>query len=131
MRRQASKQGYLLIDHRASPGLTAEDMIRGGMDPTLAVGEGKMLEAATLTCGHCQGTVIKNPNRKRERAYCAKCTDYICDKCHGIGGCYTLEAVVQDHLGSDKPDNIFLLSPLLRTVAPKEAQTEFTKIILP
>jgi len=72
--------GYLKIDHRASPGLP-EDIARlSGFDPSMA-GEGKLLEASTLTCAHCKCAVVKNPLRTRERAYCPKCDHYICDLC--------------------------------------------------
>lgn len=52
-------EGYLLIDNRAS-------------------GE-SMVEAATITCCHCQRTFIKNTQRTRPRGYCAKCNQYVCD----------------------------------------------------
>ena len=77
-----SQEGYLMIDHRASPGLP-EDLARWlGLDPKQS-GEGKLLESATLTCSHCKVVVVKNPLRTRERANCAKCGNhYICDLCH-------------------------------------------------
>lgn len=53
------QEGYLLIDNTAA-------------------GEGKM-EAATLTCCHCQRIFLKNPDRVRARGYCAKCDSYVCD----------------------------------------------------
>lgn len=73
--------GYLLVDHRVSPGLP-EDISRAcGYDPKLT-GEGKVFEAATLTCSHCKCSVVKNPLRIRERARCSKCGfHYICDAC--------------------------------------------------
>lgn len=80
MRREQSREGYLMIDHRASPGLP-EDIARAtGLDPKLA-GEGRLLEAATLTCSHCKVVVVKNSLRTRERASCFKCLHYICDFC--------------------------------------------------
>jgi hypothetical protein len=59
-----------------------------GYDPKL-VREGKVYEAATLTCAHCgnawngcgTSVVIKNPLRTREREYCRLCDHYICDFC--------------------------------------------------
>lgn len=75
-----TKESYLLIDHRFSPGLPAEVAISQGLDPSQC-GEGKMLEAASLTCSHCKVAVVKNPLRTRERAYCPKCDHYICDLC--------------------------------------------------
>ena len=81
-------EGYLFVDHSASPGLTEEQARMCGYDPKF-VKEGKIYEAATLTCSHCGnawngcGTsiVIKNPLRTREREYCRACDHYICDFC--------------------------------------------------
>lgn len=75
------QHGELMIDHRASPGIP-ENLARAlGMDPAL-VKEGKLLEAATLTCAHCKCTVMKSPLRTRERGSCHKCSGhYICDNC--------------------------------------------------
>lgn len=77
----AQRKGYLLIDHSASPGIDEGTALQVGLDPTL-VGEGKRLEADTLTCAHCKGVVLRNPFRTRERASCPKCGHhYICDGC--------------------------------------------------
>ncbi len=72
--------GYLMIDHRASPGLPEDIARKTGLDPKYA-GEGKLFEAATLTCSHCKCAVIKNQLRVREREFCFKCHHYICDYC--------------------------------------------------
>lgn len=73
--------GYLMIDHRASPGIPEDIARKIGLDPMFA-GEGKLLEAATLTCSHCKIAVVKNPFRTREREMCTKCGHhYICDFC--------------------------------------------------
>lgn len=78
---QRKQQGYLMVDHRASPGLPEDVAIQAGMDPKQA-GEGKFFEADTLTCAHCKAVVVKNPLRVRERANCPKCSHhYICDLC--------------------------------------------------
>jgi hypothetical protein len=75
-----SHEGWLMVDHRASPGLPADFYQQQGVDlPT--VGEGKVLEMATLTCSHCRSVQIINPFRTRERPYCRKCDHYICDAC--------------------------------------------------
>jgi hypothetical protein len=81
MKRESSREGYLMIDHRFSPGLP-EDVARAtGLDPRYC-GEGKLLEAATLTCSHCKAVVVKNPLRTRERSKCFKCGwHYVCDLC--------------------------------------------------
>lgn len=62
-----SHEGWLLIDHRASPGV-----------PGLP--EGSAWESATITCAHCQKVVVLNPQRTRERGYCRKCDHYVCDR---------------------------------------------------
>lgn len=83
MLRKRQQEGYLTVDHRASPGIP-EDLARAlGYDPKV-VGEGKFFEAATLTCRHCRNAVVKNPLRTRERHSCFKCGDpapFICDGC--------------------------------------------------
>jgi hypothetical protein len=86
--------GYLLIDHKFSPGLTPLEAHQSGMSG-LPVGAGKLFEADTLTCRHCTGVVILNPLRTRERTYCPKCDQYICDGCAGImaasGKCISID----------------------------------------
>jgi hypothetical protein len=98
------RQGFLMIDHRASPGIP-EDVARSvGLDPKL-VREGALLEADTLTCVHCKVVVMKNPLRVRERASCPKCSHkYICDFCaaamrHPDYNHLPFEARVQKELG--------------------------------
>ena len=49
------REGYLMVDHRASPGIPEDVARQIGMDPA-QVKEGKLLEAATLTCSHCKNT---------------------------------------------------------------------------
>lgn len=77
------KEGYLIINHQASPGLTMSQALLMGLDP-LQVGEGKLMESGTLTCAHCNAIVILNSLRTRERGHCRKCNAYICDNpvCH-------------------------------------------------
>lgn len=77
---RSRREGYLLIDHRASPG----------------IGEGKLransvFEAATNTCVHCQRIVVLNPDRTRDRARCSRCDRYICDQCAVAGECSPFE----------------------------------------
>ena len=74
------QQGYLLVDHRASTGLTPEQALAAGYDPRLS-GEGQVYEADTMTCAHCKTVVVKNPLRTRDRPHCAQCDHYICDMC--------------------------------------------------
>ena len=80
---KTSHDGELMLDHRASPGLTPEQAHRMGYDPQMVVG-GKQVYAATLGCPHCGSHVLLNPFRKRERAHCYQCNQYICDICDGV-----------------------------------------------
>lgn len=74
-----SKEGYLLIDHRDSPGMADEAMVKAGMP----VGAGRgVFESATITCSHCQRVVVLNPLRTRDRGWCCKCDAYLCDWCY-------------------------------------------------
>ena len=72
-------EGYLMVDHRASPGLTEEQAITLGYGPSAA--HEKLYEAKTNPCSHCATVVIMNPQRTRDRAYCQACNKYICDNC--------------------------------------------------
>lgn len=75
------KENYLMIDHRASPGIP-EGYFRDRGFNMPEVGEGKLFETAVIVCAHCQRPHIKNPLRTRERASCQKCGGaYICDAC--------------------------------------------------
>lgn len=75
------QMGYLMVDHRASPGLPENVARAVGYDPKLC-GEGKLYEVDTLTCRHCRTSVVPNIFRTRARASCAKCNGhYICDPC--------------------------------------------------
>jgi hypothetical protein len=85
-----SREGYLLIDHSASPGLPAAIA-----NPRL-FGEGRRFEAPTLTCSHCKTVVIVNPERTRERGYCRKCDHYVCDACAAAQVCRPFAQVVDD-----------------------------------
>lgn len=75
-------EGYLMVDHSASPGLTREEARACGYHDLVHCGEGQIFEAATVTCAHCKMPYIKNPERVRPREYCKKCDHYICDFCH-------------------------------------------------
>jgi hypothetical protein len=77
---KSSREGYLMIDHRASPGLPDGFMRSLGLEGFEAP-EGKVIDGATLTCAHCGVVQVKNPGRTRERGQCFKCDDYICDGC--------------------------------------------------
>lgn len=102
------QQGYLLVDHQASPGLP-EDVARlSGYDPKFC-GEGKRFEADTLTCSHCKCAVVKNPLRQRERVHCFKCNHYVCDLC-AFKAYHNPDF---DHTPFDKVVNAILGQPVL------------------
>jgi hypothetical protein len=79
-----SKEGYLLIDNRASEGSSG------------------IFESATYTCNHCHAIVVKNQNRTRERGYCRGCNSVICDACAAIRAktlqCVTFDQVIDKTL---------------------------------
>jgi hypothetical protein len=87
-------EGYLLVDHRASPGLP-ENFMRdlGLLGPSVT--EGRMFEAATQTCSHCNAVVVLEPRRTRARGYCRKCDGYICDLCSGRD-CIPFDKILDD-----------------------------------
>ena len=82
-----AKEGELIIDHRASPGLA---------HPRL--GEGSIYQSATATCAHCNTIVVLRPERSRERGYCRKCNDYICDACVAEKECNPFTKQLDDEL---------------------------------
>jgi hypothetical protein len=84
MSSQTSREGYVLIDNRESPGFTPEEAFAAGRGKIAKhVGAGAFFEGATETCGHwpCGRMVIKNPDRVRARGYCPKCDHFVCDQC--------------------------------------------------
>ena len=80
MNSQRSREGYLLIDHSASPGIPAGYLRAHGIDGP-EIGEGTRFEAPTITCSHCKSSFVINPARPRPREYCRKCDHIICDPC--------------------------------------------------
>lgn len=95
MNSKKRNEGYLLIDHSQSPGVSEELLQQSGI-PGAAVGPGKVFEAATITCSHCQTMVILNPLRTRARNYCAKCDHYICDNPGCNAECLPMSKVLDD-----------------------------------
>jgi hypothetical protein len=104
-----SLEGELLIDHRASPGLTAEDV--AGTDIPV-VGKGEVYESAVVTCGHCACVVVMNPLRTRERGWCSRCDRYMCDAC-----AYVMQKTLQCNTVKRRLDQAF--EDLERGVSPQ------------
>jgi hypothetical protein len=69
--RRPTHYGYLVVDHRNSPGIP--DMP--------GYGPGQVMEADTQHCNHCHVPVILNPFRQRERFICPNCDWFLCDNC--------------------------------------------------
>lgn len=80
-----SQEGYLLVDHRNSPGITEADLltIPAHRRHEFIAARG-IFESPTIRCSHCGTMVVLNPQRTRARGYCASCDHYICDSplCH-------------------------------------------------
>ncbi len=73
-----SHEGYMLVDNRNTPGIDDATMVAMGYP----VGAGRGLyESATYTCSHCNAVVVMEPLRTRERGYCRKCSQRVCDGC--------------------------------------------------
>ena len=117
MASKRSHEGYLLIDNRFGPGVSAEFVRRSGKEAPI-VPEGALYESATVTCAHCHAVVVLRPDRTRERHYCATCDHYICDGC----------AVTYTTLGC----TLFVKRlDLLQERAFKQQGQDDTRIVLP
>ena len=75
-----SQEGYLLIDHRDSPGISHEFLAKNNLGGP-AVGAGKVYETAVWVCHGCQADIILNPKRTRPREWCMEHDSYLCDGC--------------------------------------------------
>ena len=97
MRRIQDLEGYLLIDHRNSPGISAQDLHSFGLPADAGQG---IYEGATYTCGHCQRGVFVNSLRTRERHICRVCMHVMCDECAAAkalsGVCHTFDQKVDE-----------------------------------
>lgn len=94
-----SHEGYLLIDHTASPGTGSLAASQSALQKSVPiVAEGKKLEASIITCSHCQRGVILNPQRAHVREWCSGCNHYICDSCSLIrkidGQCRSMKVLL-------------------------------------
>lgn len=90
-------EGYLLIDHRDSPGISAELAAQTGMNPVPA---GMKFESATVNCHVCQVLVVLNPKRTRSRGYCPRHDRYTCDTCEAVrvrtGVCKSFNEIIDE-----------------------------------
>jgi hypothetical protein len=126
----ADGAGYLVIDHRNSPG-------------TSEVPEGTVRELDVMQCSHCQRTVVLNPGRVRARAVCPKCHHFICDSCETTrvasgGACVPFKAVLdraqalaEKFVGQpDHPDATINPEALRQESAPIVAVPDGPSIVL-
>lgn len=90
---ERSKEGYLQIDHRASPGVTST----AAPNPDVPiVGGGVNFEAVTRRCSQCHQIIVFDIQRTRFVRKCLSCMEYHCDRCVAAqppGHCETLDAV--------------------------------------
>lgn len=98
MKTKRAHEGYLVADHRNSPGIPAPVLQAVGLPACLGQG---LAEFPSYTCSHCQRIVMLNPLRTRDRAYCPKCDHLICDECEAVrvasgGDCKTYKQVVEE-----------------------------------
>lgn len=122
MKKLSDGAGYLEIDHRDSPGLSALDIARS--PGALAAPGGVVTEADLKICSHCQRQVLLNPGRVRARAVCLKCYAYICDECEtfraATGLCVPFKQVIDvaGNLLSKAPDAVIDLPALMQEPRP-------------
>jgi len=101
MKSKRSLEGYLQIDHRESPGVPNEmtAAINAQLPPARAfpfVGPHVNFESTVVTCSHCHAIIILNPDRSRERHYCAKCDHYVCDRPSCVMECRPLNQLIDE-----------------------------------
>jgi hypothetical protein len=81
-----SQEGYLLVDHRNSPGITERDLTPALRAAGFEAHTG-VFESPTIRCAHCGTMVVINPQRTRARHYCQPCDHYVCDQANCILHC--------------------------------------------
>lgn len=97
MKSKRSQEGWFFLDNRHGPAHTHEQAVafkrQTGQD-LIGAGLRGTLESATITCSHCQRTVVLNPDRSRPRGFCSKCDHYICDSPGCNAGCRPIRQVM-------------------------------------
>ncbi len=79
MKTKRRYEGYLMIDHRDSPGISPEFAAQNNLP--VGVRGGQLFESAIAVCNHCGSDVLLHPDRSRPREWCSRCDSYICDNC--------------------------------------------------
>ena len=81
MKKISDLEGYVMIDHRASPGVPAKILDELGLPHEAGR---HLYEGPTYTCGHCQRQVIVAVGAfgTREKRYvCRGCAHVLCQSC--------------------------------------------------
>lgn len=91
--------GYLIIDHRDSPGVRPEDVAH--VPGAVAAPGGTQVEMDVYQCSHCQRTIVlraASKERMQARGYCPKCHHYVCNGCEAIrvktGACVPFKQIL-------------------------------------
>jgi hypothetical protein len=92
-----SQEGYLLIDHRNSPGISERDLTPAARAAGFEA-HGGVFESPTIRCAHCGTMVVINPQRTRARHYCQPCDHYVCDQYACVTYCTPLKKQIDDIL---------------------------------
>lgn len=98
-------EGYLMMDHRNSPGLSDAHV----MERELPAGAGKgLFETSVLFCSHCPAMIVvmtptnHNPKRGKAAEYCPGCDRYLCERCHDerirTGICKTWAQQIEEYV---------------------------------
>lgn len=97
MHSKRSHEGYLLIDHSESPGLSDRAMAFNGKNLPSGAGRGA-LERGIVQCGHCSFGMMVTPLEAVDLCYCRKCDRYICDDCKlaqvMTGDCRSIDKII-------------------------------------
>lgn len=79
MRSKRNQEGYLLIDHTNSPGVS-QAFAQAHNLPVGVMG-GRMMESALQVCHICGGDIVLGGDRSKMMAYCQRHDRYSCDNC--------------------------------------------------
>lgn len=100
MKTQRGKAGWLMLDHRESPGLSEAEIRRKGMGLKEGAGRG-LHETNVLHCAHCTKGMVVHPLFMIDLPFCALCDAHICDQCK------TAQVVSGRHLPFSKVADLF------------------------
>lgn len=69
-------RGELTVENRHSPEPLIYRLVDG---ERLVIAAGETARLPTLTCSHCNCTVVLHPQRSKPRRWCRRCNHYVCD----------------------------------------------------